>query len=114
MRELLRRESPAGRGAAPLTLPRAQAEALRLAHLLRLGFDDEALDGLEAFLEQIGGALGEAARHPAGGPVPQVSEVLKALQMAALCQGRGDLIGLADLLEHRVAVSLREAQAAVY
>lgn len=113
MRELLRRDLPVTpAGTAPLTLPAARAEAARLSHLLRLGYDEDALDALEPFLTGLGAVLGDAARQrrdPAQLPQP-VSDILKALQDASLCQARGDLIGLADVLEHRVAAALAEPE----
>src|SRR5262245_3108660 len=100
MRELPREAVPA----LPRPAPALAAESRRIAHLLRQGHDRQALALLDALIAQIGATLAAAARRT--GAAPQMHQVSSDLQEAALCQARADLIGLADVLEHRLAGSL--------
>lgn len=66
-----------------------QGEALRLAHLLRLGRDAEVPQALVSLVERMkGGVSWQDARW------------LDWLRQCMLCQEHQDWIGLADALEH--------------
>jgi hypothetical protein len=70
-------------------------ELLTAAELLRLGRDQAGLDRYD----RLTGPVGASLRHLT--PDRQ-GQVLSLLQSAALCKARGDLIGLADVLEHQI------------
>jgi hypothetical protein len=83
-----------------------ELEALQLdlcaaAQAFRLAREAEGADALVRAIDGLAGAFGRL-------PPERTRRVAAALQAALAAQGRADWIGLADELEHVLAVALRD------
>jgi hypothetical protein len=91
----------------PRSLKELIEEGLHIAHHLRQGLAEPVLQHLDAFKDALTATLGLTAQKGRG---PQAEEALGMLNDLPRCLARGDLIALADVLEHRLVPVLRGLQ----